>query len=181
MDLTSGTYYFGHRYYQPNLQRWLNQDPIGERGGLNLYGYVGNNPVNKIDPLGLWQVTITFGEIIGFRFTFGNNGGTGLFNGQWNQGVQVGLGEGASFDLDTTSSKCHEKNTFVKGVDLSGDIGLGPHIEGHTHMGDDPSWDINFGVPHTFAGGQIGTEGASAPTLSFGESLFGGYGGTRYY
>ena len=32
---------------------WLSRDPIGEAGGLNLYGYVGNNPINFRDPLGL--------------------------------------------------------------------------------------------------------------------------------
>lgn len=52
-DSNSGMYYFGYRFYDPNLQRWLNQDPIGELGGLNLYDYVGNNPVNWIDSLGL--------------------------------------------------------------------------------------------------------------------------------
>lgn len=33
--------------------KWLNQDPIQERGGINLYGFVGNSPVNRVDPLGL--------------------------------------------------------------------------------------------------------------------------------
>jgi len=33
--------------------KWLNRDPIEEDGGINLYSYVGNNPVNEIDPLGL--------------------------------------------------------------------------------------------------------------------------------
>jgi RHS repeat-associated protein len=41
------------RFYDPNLQRWPNQDPIGERGGVNLYGFVGNSPVNYVDPYGL--------------------------------------------------------------------------------------------------------------------------------
>jgi RHS repeat-associated protein len=42
-----------NRYYVPALQRWLNQDPIGERGGINLYRFARNNAVNKVDPLGL--------------------------------------------------------------------------------------------------------------------------------
>jgi len=49
----AGLYYYGYRYYDPNLQRWLNWDPIKERGGLNLYRFVANNAVNSIDPFGL--------------------------------------------------------------------------------------------------------------------------------
>jgi len=41
------------RFYDPNLQRWLNQDPIQEAGGINLYQFVGNDPINAIDLFGL--------------------------------------------------------------------------------------------------------------------------------
>jgi RHS repeat-associated protein len=48
----SGFYYFGYRFYDPATQRWLNRDPIGEEGGVNLYGYVGNNPLTYWDAFG---------------------------------------------------------------------------------------------------------------------------------
>ena len=49
----SGLSLYPFRAYDPNLQRWLNRDPIGELGGLNLYAYVRNSPDNLIDPDGL--------------------------------------------------------------------------------------------------------------------------------
>jgi RHS repeat-associated protein len=49
----SGLYYYGYRFYEPNLQRWLNPDPIGIRGGMNFYGFVRNDPLNSSDYFGL--------------------------------------------------------------------------------------------------------------------------------
>jgi RHS repeat-associated protein len=51
-DGAGGYYYYLYRFYDPNLQRWLNRDPIGEDGGLNLYAFVCNNPPGWIDDLG---------------------------------------------------------------------------------------------------------------------------------
>jgi RHS repeat-associated protein len=45
--------YYGYRYSNGSTGRWLNRDPIGELGGINLYGYVGNDPINEIDLFGL--------------------------------------------------------------------------------------------------------------------------------
>ena len=45
--------YYGYLYYNPSTGRWPNRDPIGERGGMNLYGFVGNSPLNRVDRLGL--------------------------------------------------------------------------------------------------------------------------------
>jgi RHS repeat-associated protein len=51
--MPGGLIYYGYRFYEPQIQRWLSRDPIEEQGGLNLYAYVANNPVSRIDPLGL--------------------------------------------------------------------------------------------------------------------------------
>jgi len=48
----SGLVYYGYRFYDPNLQRWLNRDPIGEEGGGNLFCFVGNNALLRFDPSG---------------------------------------------------------------------------------------------------------------------------------
>jgi len=45
-------YYYGFRYYDSVTGRWPSRDPIGERGGLNLYGFVYNEPIYHIDILG---------------------------------------------------------------------------------------------------------------------------------
>ena len=45
----TGLYYYGYRYYAPWLYRWLNPDPGGAIDGLNLYGFVGNDPMGHVD------------------------------------------------------------------------------------------------------------------------------------
>jgi len=52
-DLETGLYYYRARYYDPELGRFLTTDPIEYEGGINLYTYVYNDPVNFIDPTGM--------------------------------------------------------------------------------------------------------------------------------
>jgi len=53
LDSDTGYYNYGYRYYSPELGRWLSRDPIGEVGGSNLYGMVGNDALNMLDKDGL--------------------------------------------------------------------------------------------------------------------------------
>ncbi|WP_434561529.1 RHS repeat-associated core domain-containing protein [Pseudomonas sp. Z4-20] len=56
----SGLYYYGARYYAPWLQRWVSADPARDVDGLNMYAFVGNNPVRYLDDGGTnklkWEI-----------------------------------------------------------------------------------------------------------------------------
>ena len=48
--------YFGYRYYSPETGRWLSREPLGEFESWNLYAYCHNDPINKVDRLGLDEI-----------------------------------------------------------------------------------------------------------------------------
>jgi RHS repeat-associated protein len=60
--LNSGLVYYLYRYYDPNLQRWPNRDPLEELAGINLYAYILNNPIDKIDRWGLCPTPCSSGD-----------------------------------------------------------------------------------------------------------------------
>jgi RHS repeat-associated protein len=57
---SQGLYYMRARWYDPELGRFLSEDPVGIQGGLNLYAFGGNDPINATDPTG--QRALTFDE-----------------------------------------------------------------------------------------------------------------------
>lgn len=59
-DPITGLYDNGYRQYDPTVGRYLTPDPMGTVDGLNPYLYVGNNPLNKVDPYGLYQTDMHY-------------------------------------------------------------------------------------------------------------------------
>ena len=61
-DWETGKYYVKNRFYDPGTGRFLNRDPMEEKGGLNLYGFVANDGVNHVDPFGLekWKDVLAY-------------------------------------------------------------------------------------------------------------------------
>jgi len=71
-------YNFRARWYAPTIGRWLSKDPIGLEGGLNLYAFCGNDPLNYMDPFGCLEAISAYndwGKIAVAGFDKGGVGG----------------------------------------------------------------------------------------------------------
>jgi len=91
--MESGTYHFHFRQYDAKVGVWTTPDPIGILGGLNVYSYVENNPVNLIDVLGLTKSAGEMGT--------GNPGSYGGENTQESMYGGNGLGTGNDWGSDS--------------------------------------------------------------------------------
>lgn len=69
-DAETGLLYYSYRYYNAETGRWSSRDPIEEEGGLNLYMFVSNDGINKVDPFGLEQLKVLFGAFIPARIGY---------------------------------------------------------------------------------------------------------------
>ena len=114
MTEPNGFYYMRARYYDPKVGRFISEDPIGFAGGdVNQYGYVGNQPVNGIDPMGLAQPR-------GF-WTGGGAGGIGELIGRTLGATVVGgAGSVAGIEIGMNVYAClsTDKNGFAYISDL---------------------------------------------------------------
>ena len=89
---------------------WPSRDPIAEKGGMNLFGCVKNNPINHYDPLGLsWQISIGGGGLIG-----GNPYGPIDQSPFWTLSLSVGL----SFDQNGLQLFIQSQNSSLTGFGM---------------------------------------------------------------
>jgi RHS repeat-associated protein len=128
-DNETDLHYNRFRYYSPQLGRYLSRDPLSFLGGVNLYAYVGNDPINRRDPFGLWwkaAVSIAVGALaaVGTAALIVATAPVSLpalaiGAAAVAMGVGVGLGTNKALNLKEFNAKCFFKAFglgFLEGV-----------------------------------------------------------------
>ena len=115
LDPESGLYYYGYRFYSPILARWLTRDPIEEQGGLNLYGFCGNNGVGLYDINGMF-----IQDLLNNLFELYARG-----REFWNSVANVMRGDGYEIAADMLEYSLHgddNERTFYEAHEITGAI-----------------------------------------------------------
>jgi RHS repeat-associated protein len=168
-DGQSGLAYFGFRFYNPRLGRWLNRDPLGEPAGLNAYTYVHNNPINRNDPTGLDDGFSSSPGGLGpqLNFNYGNFSGQlqapWLYPGSGYSGFDLTL----NLNLTPNFALVCDASTRGFGVDVKN---LGPfevQLTGSGLNSGQLQITIDTGNPNIGAQAQV-TWGPQGPNFTFG-------------
>ncbi len=163
-ELDAGNLYFYRaRYYNPALQRFISEDPIGLNGGTNFYVYGRNNPVSLKDPFGLWtgQIGLNFG---GTGFGLAGSGFVGIaFDSKGNIGGYFGFGGGGGaglgFSGGVQGAGSNAQNiSDLSGPFINGSFGGGDGVAGTGDFFNGPSDDGNV----TGVGATLGIGGGAS-------------------
>ena len=168
-DSETGLILCTHRYYDPSTGRWLTRDPMGYGGGVNLYGYVGNDPTNNSDPSG-YDPSLN-GQDPTSPFPVN---GTGTLGGGTTVTLKGG-GGGA-----TTISGTNKGGTGSGTINYSPPTGLQPPGSPSTGGGTlGGTATLNFGGGYNGTAGGTTQLGGPTNTVSYGGgySPGGGFGG----